>query len=651
MKNFRWQLAVGLLLLVAWFCYWPGIFGSFLFDDFANLPALGSTGPVDNWPAFWRYITAGIADPTGRPLALLSFLADARDWPADPRPFLTSNILLHLTNGALLFRLLRALEVGLDGDERKSTATAAFGAGIWVLHPLFVSTTLYVVQREALLATSFVFLALWGYVHGRTLVSSHAVAGRAWMASSVIFGTLLAMLCKANGVLLPAFCLVLASTVLRKNRAANERASARLDIFLLWLPALALLLYLLSYLPALDDPIARPWTLRQRLLTEPRVLLDYLRLLLMPRVASSGLYNDDYVVSRALTDPFATLPALMLVLGLAASALLLRHRTSVLSAAVLFFLVGHALESTILPLELYFEHRNYLPAALLSWPLARAVVNWKASKAARLALAIALLAMCSFITAQRASLWAQPERYDMVSANPASSRALAVTAIARTANGEGQLAARILAPAWQRAPHDLQLAFNYATAVCTFRPLTSGEIAAVGDALRRATSGGQLVYHWMSPRLPAMAAGRDCVDLAVVDRWLAAAVSNPALIAEPGRRQDLASLAGTVALHRGNAAMALVKFDQALAAMPKPEVAAAQAALLGSNGHPLLALRHLDYYDALRKRQKDQGGFNMQVVHAWVLEKQGFWTTELAVLRRTLETEVSEAKDIPETEH
>src|SRR6185503_15490980 len=89
---------VGLLasILLTAFVYWRGLHGVFLFDDFANLPALGAFGPVDNWTAFTRYITSGTADPTGRPLALLSFLIDAHNWPADPFSFKRTNLILHL---------------------------------------------------------------------------------------------------------------------------------------------------------------------------------------------------------------------------------------------------------------------------------------------------------------------------------------------------------------------------------------------------------------------------------------------------------------------------------------------------------------------------------------------------------------------------
>src|SRR5690349_6854304 len=71
------------VLIAGWLGYRPGLSGDFLFDDYANLPAIGATGPVDNMATLARYLTSGTADPTGRPLTLASFLIDARDWPAD----------------------------------------------------------------------------------------------------------------------------------------------------------------------------------------------------------------------------------------------------------------------------------------------------------------------------------------------------------------------------------------------------------------------------------------------------------------------------------------------------------------------------------------------------------------------------------------
>ena len=129
--------ALAALLMTAWFAYHPGLSGGFLFDDFANLPNLGEFGPIDNAGTFWHYITSGIADPTGRPLALLSFLIDAQDWPAYPYPFKRTSVLLHLLNGALLFWLLLKLGQTLRRPERQAVFAAAARLGPLVAASLF----------------------------------------------------------------------------------------------------------------------------------------------------------------------------------------------------------------------------------------------------------------------------------------------------------------------------------------------------------------------------------------------------------------------------------------------------------------------------------------------------------------------------------
>src|SRR5579885_3045091 len=177
-RRHAFAVMVTLVSIVAWLAYRRGLTGVFLFDDFANLPNLGAYGPVDNWTVFLRYITSGNADPTGRPLALLSFLVDAHNWPADPYPFKRSNVLLHLLNGALLAVLLRRLGLftGRMSGLRNDVA-AVLGAAMWLLHPLLVSTTLYVVQREAMLPTTFTLLGLIALCRARVLAAQGRMSG------------------------------------------------------------------------------------------------------------------------------------------------------------------------------------------------------------------------------------------------------------------------------------------------------------------------------------------------------------------------------------------------------------------------------------------------------------------------------------------
>jgi tetratricopeptide (TPR) repeat protein len=117
--------------------------------------------------------------------------------------------------------------------------------------------------------------------------------------------------------------------------------------------------------------VRRPFTMEERLLTQGRIVWDYVGQWVWPETTRMGIYHDDIVVSTSLTEPLATLYALLAwALLLLVSALLLRWRWGCcLVFGLAWFLVGHAVESTVLPLEMYFEHRNYFPAIGLALSL------------------------------------------------------------------------------------------------------------------------------------------------------------------------------------------------------------------------------------------------------------------------------------------
>ncbi len=652
-RSFRPQdhlapLAFAGVLLLAFLAYRPGLSGGFLFDDLVNLPALGRYGPIDDAPAFWRYITSGVADPTGRPFSLLTFLLDARDWPADAAPFLRTNLMLHLLNGALLFVLLRVLGARLGDDRRPRDGAALIGAGLWVLHPLFVSTTLYIVQREAMLPATFTLLGLLAWVHGRARLATSPRIALVWMVGAFGACTVLAVASKANGALLPVLAWVVDAVVLRRNDPpqTGRRLRALRGVMLI-VPSVLLFAWLLSKLPAMHAQLAsRPWTVAQRLLTEPRVLVDYLQLLAVPRVLSTGLYNDAYVASTGFASPASTWLAMLFVLGLVAAAFALRRRTPVLACAVLFFFAGHLLESTVLALELYYEHRNYLPALLLGWPIGRALMAWSIPDRARIALVVLLFGGLATITWQRASLWAQQEEMAQVWArtNPASSRAQATAAIFEKDSGHPELAVARLQPLSERDPADLQLAVNLADARCAMRGVTHRNVAAVAYALRNTTESNALMYRWLTDALhTARSNGCRGMNLEAMDAWIAAARDNPHYAARP-RQQELHSIAGELALTRGQPDAARIEFDQALDAWPSPQAALQQAALLASAGCFAQARDHLDRFAALESQgsvphlARPNGA--MPMLHETVLQKQRYWTNALVRMRATLEDDL-----------
>lgn len=684
-------LVVGCALCLTAIAYFPGLHGGFLFDDYANLPSLGETGPITHWDTFWRYITSGTADPTGRPLALLSFLLDAHDWPASPYPFKRTNLLIHLLNGALLFTLLQRLgAAATSGGKRVSfriDLAAATGATLWMAHPLFVSTTLYIVQREAMLPVTFTVLGLLAWLRGRRFMTEGATPrGLAWIVAGLGVCTALAFFSKANGMLLPALALVLELVLLRPcerglQRNSPPRSYTRAMVLLSGLPTLAIALYLLhagwqGLTAGISD--ARPWTLGQRLITEPRILLTYLHMLWLPTPFTAGLFNDQIKASASLLHPWTTLPSIIIVLGLMVGAWRTRHRWPFLTTAILFFFVGQSIESSTIALELFFEHRNYLPSLLMFWPLALwlfdaspapsspdtdgttgtrhnvpALANDPPSRSPwrypKYLVAVAAVAGLLLMTWSRADLWGNTHDQALLWAqlNPSSPRAQAFAAQAEVASGRPELAIRRLQPALAAAPGEVQLALNLVAARCAAGNLDRATLASAEHALATAGDSGSLLSSWFG-RAIDQAGTAHCapLDLAEVERLLLAAQRNPRLTGNPGRQQDIYYLLGRIAILRGKPDQALALFDAGLKEQPRPSLVLTQAAALGSAGFPAQGLAHLDFFKSL-PTPSSAAGWNMARLHAYVLVRQQYWPKEMARLRATLRQDLLDSQATP----
>ena len=393
------RLSIGLTVIATVFlvivAYWPGLHGDFLFDDnphIVNNPLVHvpSVAPSDLWQA-WN--SSPFSFPGSRPLAMLTFGINHAFSGLDPFAFKATNLALHLLTGALVYVLclrLATLHLTLRGSAANSSRArlwAWLAATVWLVHPLNLSPVLLSVQRMTILSTTCVLLGLLAYVVGRRRLAEGNRTGFAWVAASPLFAGV-GLLAKENAILLPALLLVTEWTLFRF--AGLDRLSGRLLKGFFWLvvvvPFLALAFYLVQH-PGYLDYAHRPFSLEERLLTQARVLWFYVRLLFAPDIAALGLFHDDFAISRSLVSPWTTLPALLGLGFVAVTAFALRSRVPLFSFAVLFFLVGHAMESSIIPLELVYEHRNYLPmlgpvfalaylpsVAAASLPISRGVV-------------------------------------------------------------------------------------------------------------------------------------------------------------------------------------------------------------------------------------------------------------------------------------
>lgn len=644
-------MGLGLSLLtslaMAWWAYHPGLAGGFLFDDFANLPAIGATGPVTHWATFWRYITSGTADPTGRPLTLLTFLIDARNWPASPYPFKVTNVILHLCNGLLLYALLVRLGRALDVDPKRARIAAWFGCSAWLLHPLMVSTTLYIVQREAMLPATWVMAGLLAWMRGREhLQRGQTRSGLAWILAGLGGGTLLGVLSKANGALLPVYALLIEWLLLAARKPLRGHPSwpwyRTVMLVVCGIPAAMIFGYLawngITGILAGGHVGNRPWSIAQRLLTEPRVLLDYLKLLWLPRPFTAGLFNDQFIASTSLLHPATTLPSLVGVLALIGVALWQRHKHRALALAILFYFAGQSIESSSIPLELYFEHRNYVPSLLMFWPLGLWLANWQTMRTVRITLLALIPLMLGGMTRIRTQVWGNVSSQALIwaSINPASPRAQANAAEVEMAQGHPRIAARRLERLLASDPSQTQLAFNLIGARCmTPQGLRPGDLKATLTAMRTTANVGSLIAHWYERTLPVAIKGQ-CPGLTpqFLDALIDAGMQNPNL-KSPGILQDMTYLRGLTALDLHQPTLALADFVKALNLQVRPGFALRAAATLGAHGQPLLGLRMLDAYERVKDKAM-RPGLGMPMIHDWVLARQDYWADELIYLRRQL---------------
>lgn len=402
------------LLLLTTLVYYPGLHGVFMFDDLHNI--------VQNehlqlhaltWLDAWDAALSGQAGILNRPLSMLSFALNYYFTGNHPFFFKLTNLLIHLLNGCCVLALTRLLLRANDGDVYSKARlhwVSLIVTTVWLLHPLNLTSVLYIVQRMNSLAALFTFCALIVYSWARFRLMEGRPAIAYLLAGAGVFGVL-ALLCKENGVLLPLYMLVIEIAFFR-FRTANPGARTFLITAYLLTVALPILAAITALIVRpeliLNGYALRDFTWIERLLTEARALWYYLRLLVLPSLSELSLYHDDFAVSHDLLHPLSTIFAvggLVLLLGAGIASL---RRQPVLAFGILWFLAGHLLESSLIPLELVYEHRNYLPGYGILFTLIYYLTQpnlYPETRRVRTLGTVTLLGLFTTITALRADQW------------------------------------------------------------------------------------------------------------------------------------------------------------------------------------------------------------------------------------------------------
>jgi len=436
-----WLFALALLL--TGLVYWPGLNGGYWFDDYPNIVDNPGVHPAD--ARLSSLTAAALSSPSSefkRPLASLSFAAQYLATGLDPYWMKLGNLLIHLLNGLLFFVLGWMLIARVPGYQQHASALAALVSTAWLLLPIHLTVTLYVVQRMESLANLFVLLGLIGYLRGRSWMRARPLAGMSLCTASLLAGTALGLTAKETAVLLPLYALAIEYFLLHGfSDSASRRSLALLYVMLLAVP---MAFGLAMIVPRILDPgtwAYRDFNLEERLLSEARIVLSYLRWTLLPTPSALSFYHDDFQISRGWLRPWQTLPAVLAVLALGVSTFLIRRKAPLPALGLALFLAAHTLTATILPLELIFEHRNYFASfglllalvPVLACPQKR-VQGAQAppfTLAARALLATLMLVWAAE-TAMSARAWADPLRWALEVAARAPGSARAQYALGKT---------------------------------------------------------------------------------------------------------------------------------------------------------------------------------------------------------------------------
>ena len=273
------------------------------------------------------------------------------------------NFIIHVASGIFLywFLILTFQLPSLRGEYGSlSYKIALFASLIFIAHPIQTQSVTYIVQRMASMAGMFFLLSMVLYIKGR------CSSGRArfFYFLGMILSYLLGVFTKENVAILPFF-IALYEFYFFQNLGVtpkNKKILFALVAGLVILGAFGFALWGKRYINVLIEGYQyRTFTMGERVLTQFRIVLYYLTLLIYPHPSRLNL-DYDFPLSRTILDPPTTLLSMLIIAGLIGYSIWTAKKRPVISFCILWYFGNLVIESSIFPLEMVYEHRLYLPA-------------------------------------------------------------------------------------------------------------------------------------------------------------------------------------------------------------------------------------------------------------------------------------------------
>lgn len=354
-------------------------------------------------------------------------------------PYHLTNTLIHLLTTLAVFFFCQALtftrEKAHDVSYIKPDHFCLLVAAFWALNPVQTSAVTYLVQRMASMATLFYISGLACYIHARISTSNRR---RFLFTFLTLLFSFMSFHSKEISATLPFSILLIELCFMGSGkRVWNFLKSIKKYqwIIMAFCSAVLLNFTVTSYLTSVTFD-HRYFTLGERLLTESRIVVFYISLLLLPLPGRLNL-DHSFPLSQSILNPPTTILSFIALATILYLAIKTVKSNPLICFGVIFFFLNLIIESTILPLELVFEHRLYLPSiglfiALLdildiSMNKLRLTVN-KPSKELYLLfilVMVSLISLCSLLTTLRNHTWrdAISLHQDILSKSPDKPRA------------------------------------------------------------------------------------------------------------------------------------------------------------------------------------------------------------------------------------
>ena len=406
------------LLFIVLGIYYPSLNGGFYHDDTMNL-VFNSKVQIDTLDitSLSQAATSSTAGTLKRPISMGSFALNYYFFGDEPRSFRITNVILHFIVGIFIFLISQKIHLLAYPKTTKNTSYlfSAIVSIIWLIHPLHVSTVAYVVQRMAILSTLFSLSAILFYIIGRVEAQKNIKSGIIYLTLCFI-SILLGVYSKENAILTPIFILLIEAIIFlpRTHSLAYKKYAKYIFISIF---SLASILTLIFY-NQIHEFIAnwyystREFSIAERLYTQARIILYYIQLFFYPNIQDMGLFHDDIPLSTSLFSPITTLFSIISIIIAATTAILIRKILPIASLGIGWFFIGHLLESTIIPLEIVYEHRNYLPSIGLvlaaTDTLFHLLSSYSKNLNSKYYLLLTVAIILCVITTIRASQWADP---------------------------------------------------------------------------------------------------------------------------------------------------------------------------------------------------------------------------------------------------